>query len=389
MALLDKGTRQYDAHELAAAQDDIAMVTSLSAGVEDSSFDYRILKSRLDDSLRLAAEVLQNPTFPQDELDKLKNQISAWLATLEKAPSSAAGSLFERAIYGADNPLGQVWTPALVSQVDRDMLEQFHDHEIAPDSITVFMIGDIEIDDARRSVEKAFGRWRADNRSARKDIGGAPPQRPRIVLVDQPGAVQSTIYAGHTIAPFDADISTELSLMNDVFGGMFESRINMNLREDKHWSYGMGSGIRQNRTGDQYFAVAGSVQTDRTTDSMQEIMRELEEFVSVRPATDHEVARVKLNRTRSLPGTYETNRGFLASIIVSDSYGLPFDYAESRGQRIEAVTTDGISARARATIHPDKLTWVVVGDVASIEEGVRELGYGDVEVWNAFGDRLR
>jgi zinc protease len=389
MALMDKGTKKYDLHELAAAKDEIAMTGQLQAGLEESSFSYRILHSRLDESLDIAAEVLRNPVFPDEELQKLKQQIGAWLATLERNPASAATSLFERAVYGPDNPLGAVWTPELLEQVDRDLLMAFHRDEVAPDNITVFMIGDIEIDEAKVAVERSFGKWKGDSNSARKSIGDAEQSRPRVILVDHPEAPQSTIVAGHAIAPYDPETSTNLYIMNGVFGGGFEARINMNLREDKHWSYGMRSGIRQNASGDQYIAVSGSVQTDKTMESMQEIMREYEDFVSSRPATDEEVDRVKLNRTRSLPGTFATNRGFLSSIISSDSYGLPFDYAETRAARIDAVTTDIVNESARGVIDPGKLTWVVVGDLSQIEDKVRSLEYGDLEVWDAFGNRLR
>ncbi len=389
MSLMDKGTKKYDAHELAAAKDAIAMSGQPQAGTEESSFGYRILHSKLEESMELAAEVLRNPTYPDDELNKLKQKIGAWLATLEKSPSSAGGSLFERAVYGSDSPMGSVWTPQLVAQVDRDMLVDFHRREITPDNMTVFMIGDIGIDEATRVVERAFGKWRADSDSARKPIGDAQSKEPRVILVNHPEAPQSTIYAGHALPPYDPETSTELYIMNGVFGGGFEARINMNLREDKHWSYGMRSGIQQNTSGDQYLAVSGSVQTDKTMESMQEIQREFEEFVSTRPATETEVDRVKINRTRSLPGTFSTNRGFLTSIITSDSYGLPFDHAETVADRIAAVTTDGVNSRARETIEPGNLTWVVVGDLAQIEEKVRSLGYGEVEVWDAFGKRVR
>ena len=389
MSLMDKGTKKYDAHELAAAKDAIAMSGQLQAGTEESSFDYRILHSKLDESMELAAEVLRNPTYPDDELDKMKQKIAAWLSTLEKSPSSAAGSLFERAIYGSDSPMGSVWTPELVAQVDRELLVDFHGREITPDNMTVFMIGDIGIDEATRVVERAFGKWRADAETARKPIGNARSAEPRVILVDHPEAPQSTIYAGHALPPYDPATSTELYIMNGVFGGGFEARINMNLREDKHWSYGMRSGIQQNTSGDQYLAVSGSVQSDKTMESMQEIMKEFEEFVTTRPATDTEVSRVKINRMRSLPGTFSTNRGFLASIMTSDSYGLPFDYAEKLAERIDGVTTGAVNERARSVIDPGKLTWVIVGDLAQIEDKVRSLGYGEVEVLDAFGHRLR
>jgi zinc protease len=135
--------------------------------------------------------------------------------------------------------------------------------------------------------------------------------------------------------------------------------------------------------------VSGSVQTDKTMESMQEIQRELEEFVSTRPATDAEVNRIKLNRSRSLPGTFSSNRGFLSSIVTSDSYGLPFDYAEGFADRLNAIDLEQVNARARDTIDAGAMTWVIVGDLDQIEEKVRSLGYGEVEVWDGFGNRLR
>ena len=120
-----------------------------------------------------------------------------------------------------------------------------------------------------------------------------------------------------------------------------------------------------------------------------DIMREYQEYVSTRPATETEVERMKLNMTRSLPGLFATNGGFLASIVASDSFGLPFDYAERRGERLAAITTDGVITRAKSVIEPNRLTWVVVGDLEQIEEKVRSLNYGEVEVWDAFGKRQR
>lgn len=387
--MLDKGTRRYDANELAAERDAIAMGGNFAAGLEKSSFSYRILEPYLERSLELTEEMLRRPTFPDEELDKLKQQIRGYLATLKKAPSRAAGSLFSRAIYGADHPMGAVWTDEYIDQVDRDALAAFHAREIAPDNITIYMIGDITLDEARTAVETAFGGWRARTDTAARPIGAAPDSGPRVILVDQPGAESSTIIAGHAIPPFDPDVSTELALMNDVFGGSFESRLNMNLREDKGWSYGYRSSVQPNYSGDQLFSSRGQVQLDKTAASMQEIRGEFEAFTGAEPATETEVERIKLNLIRSLPGSFSTNRGFLSSIVASDSYGLPFDYAEGRAARIERVSADDVAARARATLDPERLTWVVVGDLEQIEAEVRALDYGDVEVWDAFGNRLR
>ena len=387
--LLDKGTKKYDANELAAAKDKIGMGARSQAGLERSSLRYRILDSHLRSSMVLAAEILRNPTFPEEELVKFQARVAAWLSNLKLAPADAAGGLFDRAIYGGDTLMGAVWTPQLIKQVDRAKLEAFHRAEVAPDNMTVYMIGNIGIDEAREAVENAFGKWKTKANSNRQPVGKALVAVPRVILVDYPGAESSTIYAGHAIAPYDPESWTELSIMNRAFGGGFESRLNMNLREDKGWSYGYRSGVIRNSSGDMTLASSGQVQTDKTMESMVEIKREFEEYVSTRPATSGEIDRIKLNRTRSLPGTFATNSGFLASIIAADSYGLPFDYAETSAARIESVTVEGINKRARSSMDPSKLTWIVVGDLEKIEEKIRSLNYGEVEVWDAYGNKLR
>jgi len=386
--LMDKGTRDFDANELAAAKDKIAMETGFGSGVERSSMAYRILASNLEPSLELAAEMLRHPTFPDDELEKTKARVLAYLSNLPHAPARAAGGLFDRAIYGPDSSMGAVWSTELVEQVDRERLQDWHAAEVAPDNMTVYMIGDIDLETATAAVNKAFGKWSTRNRSASQDIGRASATGGRVILIDDPEAASTMIVAGRAIGPFDVDTWSTMSIMNRAIGGSFESRLNMNLREDKGWSYGYYSGIDRNASGDMTFRTSGQVQTDKTAQSMQEIKRELEEFVSSRPATAEEIDRIKLNRTRSLPGSFATNGGFLGSIIDSDSYGLPFDYAESSATRIAAVSLEGVQASAQQIINVGELTWLIVGDLKKIENEVRALNYGDVEIWDAFGNKL-
>ena len=370
-------------------KDKIAMGASFGAGVERSSLGYRILSSNLSPSLELAAEMLRYPTFPQDELDKFKARVRAYLSNLQHAPSRASSALFDRAIYGADTPMGSVWTEELIANVGREELQNWHRAEFAPDSMTIYMIGDINIDDATKMANDAFGRWNAENSSAKQPIGEARDIPGRIILVDHPGAASSTIMAGRSIGAFEPDTWSTLSIMNRVIGGSFESRLNMNLREEKSWSYGYRSGISRNASGDMTFRTSGQVQTDKTAASILEIKREIEEFVSGQPATADELARIKLNRVRSLPGSFSTNNGFLGSIISSDNYGLPFAYAESSAERIEAVSLEGVHAAAANILDLGEFTWLIVGDLEKIEQEVRDLNLGDVEVWDAFGAKLR
>ncbi|MEL7185477.1 MAG: pitrilysin family protein [Pseudomonadota bacterium] len=387
--LLDKGTDKYDANELAAAKDRIAMGGSFNTGNERTSFSYRILKEYLPDSVELATEVMRRPTFPEEELDKMKAQVVAWLSNLQRAPNSAAGSLFDRAVYGADSRMGAMWSQAVLDAVNTNDLHSWHEAEVTPDNITIFMIGDISLQEAESALNKSFGKWRAKGDSALQAVGAAPESDSRVILVDMPGTPSSTIVAGHAIGPYDPLRYTTQSVMNRAIGGGFESRLNMNLREDKGWSYGYRSGISLNTSGDMTFRTSGQVQTDKTAAAMQEILKELQAFVGDEPARASEIDRIKLNRTRSLPGSFATNGGFLRSMVSSDSYGLPYDYAEGAADRIADVTLEKVHAAARESIDPQRLIWVVVGDLAEIEEAVRALDYGPVEVWDAFGNRLR
>ena len=386
---MDKGTRKFDANELAAAKDKIGMDGAPGAGTESSSFSWRILSSNLDESFVLAAEILRNPTFPDEELEKFKARVSAYLATLARAPSQAGSSLYSRAIYGSENPMGGIWTPELAAGIDREKLIAFHEQEIAPDNMTVYVIGDVDFATAREAVEDAFGDWKDNHRSARVPVGKALERKPRVILIDHPGSPSSSIFAGHPVEPYDAETATEIFVMNRIIGGGFESRLNMNLREDKGWSYGYRSTVGQNTSGEQYFQTSGQVQADKTAAAMQEILKELRAYGYDEPASENEVERVKLNRSRSLPGSYSTNRGFLSSMIASESFGLPYDYAERAAERVEAVTTDGVNERARSMIDTENLVWLVIGDLGQIEESVRALELGEVEVWDAFGNKLR
>ncbi len=387
--LLTRGTDTYTVNQLAAASDRIAMNFGCRDGIQHISCEYRILRASLGDSLELAAEILRDANFPQEEVDKALEQISAALSNLETAPSGAAISLMNRAVYGEDHLLGSVWTPERLNRMDRDAIAEFHRDEVAPNNMIIYMIGDIDLEEARHVVEDAFGSWKSSAQSAMKPVGEALEPRARVILVDYPGAASSTILAGHALEPYDPSTWNELAIMNAVFGGTFESRLNMNLREEKGWSYGYRSQISPVRDGEMVLVARGAVQTDRTMESMAEIRREFEEFVSSSPATSEEVDRIKLNRTRSLPGAFATNRSFLGSIVESNRLGLPFDYAEGTAGRIAAVTSNGVRERAHRVIDPERLTWVVVGDLERIEEPVRSLEFGEVEVWDAFARRLR
>jgi predicted Zn-dependent peptidase len=216
----------------------------------------------------------------------------------------------------------------------------------------------------------------------------ALPAKPRVFLVNQPGAQQATILVGQVArSSIGLDVWNFL-LANDVIGGEFSSRLNMNLREAKHWAYGAYS-FAQGAVGQQPWIAFAPVQIDKTAESIVEMRREITDFASGKaPVTEDELAKVKANETRSLPGGYETGGSVLGQISGMITYQRPDDYVQNKQKIINAVSLEAARAAA-ADIHPDSLTWVVVGDLSKIEAPVRALNLGELQVIDSDGKPVK
>ena len=235
-------------------------------------------------------------------------------------------------------------------------------------------------------LEKAFERWHApDTPLPTKNVADVPlPSLPRMILVDKPDSPQSFILAGHVAPGLGTERDLAIEAMNDVLGGSFTARINMNLREDKGWSYGART-VLQSASGPRPFLVYAPVQTDRTGDSLGEIIRELEAIRDTRPIQLEEMQRVIAGSTRELPGRFETARAVLGSLVSSARYGRPFDYAATLTERYESLRLPDLRSAAEDIVHPDSLTWIVVGDLAQIRDQIESLGIAPIEIWDDNG----
>ena len=202
--------------------------------------------------------------------------------------------------------------------------------------------------------------------------------------MDKPGASQSVIVAGHVSIAANTPQEIAIQAMNDDLGGTFSSRLNMNLREDKHWAYGAGSFLFGARAQRPLFIYA-PVQTDKTKESLAEMNKEIRGILKDRPVTAEELVRIQSNETLSLPGSRETIRSVGASIIDLLQYGWPDDYYDTMAGKIRALTTTDLDAAAKQVIHPEGMVWVVVGDRAKIEPGIKELGIGKIHLIDADG----
>jgi len=286
-------------------------------------------------------------------------------------------------LYGAGHAYGQPLTgsgtPEAVKRMSSADLAAFHRIWFKPNHATLVAVGDITMAELTAKLERTFGGW-AGGEIPERNIGtvaGRPGSE--VYIMDRPGAEQSVILAGQLVAPKANSDEIAFQTFDDAFGGAFVSRVNMNLREDKHWSYGAGS-FAVDARGQRLWIVYAPVQTDRTKEATQEVIKELRAVVSDRPLTADEVNDARDRQTKTLAGRWETGASVSRALQEIVTYDLPDDFYETYSQRVRAVTDGQVNAAAKRFVTPDKVVWVVVGDRAKIEAGIRDLHLGEVKL---------
>src|SRR5690606_3866065 len=352
------------------------------------------LKENIDPSLALFADMLREPSFDPAEIDRIK---ASWIAGIkqEKArPNAAALRVLPPLLYGEGHayamPFSGSGTEKSIASLTRDDLVKYHDTWVRPENATLVVVGDTTLAQVVPLLEKHLGDWKGEGKPATTGEVAkvALPDAPRVFLIDQPGAVQANIFAGQLVPSTMSDDATEFEFANTVLGGQFSARLNMNLREDKHWAYGAYS-FSPDALGQRPWRAFAPVQIDKTAEAMVEMKREVSEYASGKaPPTAEEVAKVRSNEIRSLPGAYETGRAVLGTIAGIVRYDRPDDYVFQHKAEIEGLTPAQV-AKAAGTIDPDALTWVVVGDLDQIGAPVRALELGTVQVLDADGNPVQ
>jgi zinc protease len=390
MGMLDEGAGELGALAFGDRAETLGANLGASASLDGGTAYLSALKAKLDPSVALFAQMLRQPRFDQDEIDRVK---ASWIAGIkqEKArPQSAAMRVLPPLLYGEGHPYAIPFTgsgtEASIASLTRDDLLAFHRDWLQPEKARIVIVGDTTLGKMLPELEKRFGDWRSPaNAPALPSVPAvAAPKAPRVYLVNQPGAIQSNIYVAQVVPPTGDDATIDFDFANGVLGGEFSARLNMNLREDKHWAYGAYSGAT-NTLGQRPWIASAAVQADKTVESIGELKREIAEFASgTRPPTEAEVAKIRASNTRSLPGAYETGSAVLSQVAADLRYGRPADYIVRYKARNEAMTPE-VAAQAARRIDPAALTWVVVGDLAKIEQPVRALGLGEVKVVDADG----
>jgi zinc protease len=387
-SLLDGGTHKRTALQISEEAALLGAQIQAGSNLDTSSVFLSALKSNLDRSLELYTDVILNPSFPEEDFRRLQKQRIAAIQREKVSPFAMALRVFPGLLYGPGhaygNPLTGSGTEASVSKLTRADLAKFHDTWFKPDDSTLIVVGDTTLGELTPKIEKLFEGWKPGD-VPKKSIGTVQyPAKPVVYILDRPGALQSFILAGEIAPPRNNPDEIAIETMNNILGGNFGARINMNLREDKHWSYGAQSVLIGAR-GQRPFIVIAPVQTDKTRESLAEIDKELRGILGDKPPTPEELAKAQDNQTLSLPGSRETIGEVGSSIGNLVEYGLPDDYYEKYAGRVRALRIPDIEAAAKRVVRPDSLVWVVVGDRAKIEAGVRELNLGEVKFLDADG----
>ena len=384
MSMLDEGTATRDALEIAAEAESLGAYISTGSDLDTSTASLSALKNQLVPSLDLFADVVKAPAFPEDELSRLRKRWIAGIGQEKNQPVQLALRTLPLLMYGDDHAYGIPFTGSgteeSINSLTRDDLIAWHQTWIRPSNGTLFVVGDTTMEEVLPLLNNYFGTWK-ENRMAvpEKNIAEVAMREGGVYLIDKPGAPQSLILAGHVAPPTGIDNNIDILTMNDVIGGSFTARVNMNLREDKGWAYGAYT-FMQDARGQRPWLAYAPVQTDKTADSIKELQREMDEFLSSAPATQGELDKSVRNNVNSLPGQFETAGAVLNALLSNDRFGRPDDYVETLKQRYEAVDLAGVRAAAEQVMHPEKLIWLIVGDLEQIEQPIRDLGLGELQI---------
>jgi len=392
MNLMDEGTKDKSSLEINAQLQLLGASLSTFSSQDESNVYMTTLKPSLDASLDLFLDVVLNPVFPEKEFERLQSDQINDIKKEKSQPVTMALRAMNKFMYGEDHPYSSPYTGTGyedgVSKLTRADMVEFYNTWFKPNNSTIIITGDVEMSELKSKLEKTLGKWKKGD--VPKIVFNQPQTNTKntLYLMNRPESQQSVILAGHLTEKYGDVSEVALEQMVNILGGDFTSRINMNLREDKHWSYG-ASGFVMGSKEVRPFIVYAPVQTDKTAESVTEIRKEISEFTSTRPATKEELEKVKTNQVLKLPGQWETNSSVNSSVRNLIRYNLPDDYYQKYDQNVRTLSVDDIRKVSNQVVKPEKMNWFMVGDRAEIISKLDELGFDSIIEIDADGNLLK
>ncbi len=385
--MLSQGTKDRSATELADEFDLIGANLHSLAGVDNATVSIGALSNNTEAALDLLQDVVVHPAFQAEEVERMRKDRLVAILQEADAPMASLLRVGLKALYGDNSPYAYRanGTTASVKAISRDDLQTFWGTHYAPRNSALLLAGDITETEANSLAAKYFSGWQPTGTVAASAVPAAPPAPARrLVLVDKPGAPQTALVAFGLGLPRDTPQYAAVTVMNNVLGALFSSRINMNLREKNGFTYGAFSDYMFYRGAGPFFAGA-LVRTDVTAPAARELFAELNR-IRTDPPTPDELKLAREGELRSLPGRFETVAS--TSNLISDlfTYQLPDDYYRLLPSQYESLTPSAVESVAESDVHPDHIIIVAVGDRTKIQPGLEKLNLGPIEVRNASGD---
>jgi zinc protease len=378
-AMLDEGAGSRSALEIADEIDFLGADLATSSSFDASAVRLGVPVARLSQALSVMADVTLRPTFPDTELERVRQERLTDLLQARDDAATVAPMAFARQLFGPSHRYGTgaIGTATTIKGFTTSDLKSFHAAAYQPANATLIVVGDLTADSVMPQLEKQFGSWRAGSTApGHTTVPMAPqPAQRQIVLVDMPGAEQSQVRIGWVGVPRSAPDYFPLQVLNTILGGSFTSRLNQNLRETHGYSYGASSRFDMRLSAGPFFAGAG-VQTDKTAEALREFFNELTAIGKPIPAD--ELTKAKNYVAFGFPSNFETIGDFSAQIEQQIVYGLPDSYYADYVKNIQAVTAEAVAKAAATYIQPQRFLVVVVGDRKAIEPGIRALNLGMV-----------
>ncbi|MDQ6828709.1 MAG: insulinase family protein [Gemmatimonadota bacterium] len=381
--MLSEGTTSKTGEQLADAQQMLGTQIFANVGNESGAIGFTALKAKLEPALALVADMLVNPALPADALERLRGRRLVSLQQRKDQPEAIASNVFARTLYGDAHPYGRVETEKTVRAITREDIVEFQRAYYQPGRAVIAVTGDIDPATARAMVEKAFAQWKAGGARPTFDYPAVPAQKSTtIYLVDMPAAAQSVFSLGMPGPERSTPDYYAIEVMNNILGGLFQSRINHNIREVKGYSYGVGSGFAFGR-GPGAFEVGGGIVTAKTDSALIEFMKELKGVQGGVPFTEDEIKQGKESLIQSIPRRFASvnaTGSSIAGIYVQD---LPETYYRDFAAKINAVTAEDLVRVAKKYIDLAHLNIVIVGDKATVEAPLRATGIAPVAITDA------
>jgi zinc protease len=383
-SMFNEGTQLYNSRQLAEQIEKLGASISASSSADFTIVSASSLSLYTSEIFRLMAEMVLFPTFPENELNLYKQNTIEGLKFQRSQPSFLASEQILRVLYGK-HPYGVASPkPSDIEKLERDKLIDFHGRSFVPNNAMLIVVGDVKKEEFLREIEDVFGGWQRGDVEERKFESPKKPDSRKLTIVDRPGSAQSNIVLGSLALERKNPDYFPVLVMNQILGAGASSRIFMNLREEKGYTYGAYSRFDMKKRGGEFEATA-EVRTAVTYESLKEFFYELERIRSEKVRED-ELNDAKNFLTGVFPIRAETQEGLTNLIVSQKLYNLPDDYLQTYRDNINAVSIEDVGRVAEKYIEPEKMAIVIVGDGREVLSQARSFAE-EIEIYDTNGDK--